>query len=491
MAGIVGGFSESNDGDITGNHGSYDYWVVKLDSSGTLQWQKSLGGSTNEDAYSIQQTIDGGYVIAGYSYSNDGDVSGHHLAGAFTLPNKDYWIVKLDSSGTIQWQKSLGGYNDDVAQSIQQTTDSGYIIAGLSYSNEGDVSGHHGSIDSTDYWVVKLDTAGIIQWQKSLGGNRDDYAQSIQQTADGGYIIAGSSLSTDGNVSGHHGTTAYYDYWLIKLDNLGTILWQKSLGGSSNDFVKAIQQTSDGGYVVAGGSVSINGDVSGHHGINYPDYWIVKLFPDSVTSSLVYPSVCDSLTLNSQTYYTSGTYTQTLINHFGCDSILTIHLVVASSINTTITQSGVTFTANQTGVQYQWLDCNASNAAMAGDTNQVFTATINGSYAVTLSVVGCQTDTSVCYSLMTVGLKEMENNQLEIYPNPATNSLTIAFGKTIKKAVVTITDITGKIIYTTTASETEKMEVSTSGFADGIYIVKIQTGDGVETKKLNCGKVIR
>ena len=270
---IVAGFSESIDGDVTGNNGDFDYWIVKLDPSGNITWQKSLGGSGNDEARSIQQTTDGGYIVAGYSDSNDGDVTGNHGAS-------DYWIVKLDPSGNITWQKSLGGSNYDEAHSIQQTTDGGYILAGFSaYPSDGDVTGTHGQID---YWIVKLDSIGNITWQKSLGGSLLDEAHSIQQTTDGGFIVAGWSTSNNGDVIGNHGG---YDHWVVKLDVNGNIAWQKSLGGSEDDgghaggFIgldaTSIQQTTDGGYILAAESNSNDGDVTGNHG--GIDNWIVKL----------------------------------------------------------------------------------------------------------------------------------------------------------------------------------------------------------------------
>ncbi len=259
---IVAGFSFSNDGDVSGNHGDFDLWVVKLTSMGTIEWQKSLGGADAEGAFSIQLTIDGGYIVAGYSRSNDGDASGNHGSG-------DYWVVKLNSIGTIEWQKSLGGTGGDYAQFIQQTNDGGYIVTGYSSSNDNDVSGNHGQFDC---WIVKLTSIGTIEWQKSLGGTGGDYAEFIQQTNDGGYIVGGSSNSNDGDVSGNHGDN---DYWVVKLTSIGSIEWQKSYGGTGNDAAGAIQQTSDGGYIVGGSSSSNDGDVSGNHGDN--DCWVVKL----------------------------------------------------------------------------------------------------------------------------------------------------------------------------------------------------------------------
>jgi len=263
---IIAGYSASSDGDVSDNHGVYDYWIVKLTSTGELDWQKSFGGMGYDYAYSIQQTTDGGYIVAGRSSSNDGDFSGNHGYG-------DYLIVKLTSTGEIDWYKLLGGSGIDWAYSIKQTTDGGYIIAGCSSSNNGDVSGHHSdTVYNIDYWIVKLTSAGEIDWQKCLGGSESEYAYSVQQTTDTGYIIAGYSYSFDGDVSENKGDL---DYWIVKLTSTGEIDWQKSLGGSESDEAYSIQQTTDGGYIIAGYSRSNAGDVSGNHGSF--DYWIIKL----------------------------------------------------------------------------------------------------------------------------------------------------------------------------------------------------------------------
>ena len=266
---IVAGQSDSNDGDVSGNHGYNDAWVLKLDVNGAIQWQKSLGGSGWDGLSSVEQTSDGGYILTGATDSNDGDVSGNHGGG-------DVWIIKLDFIGNLLWQKTFGGSGDESANSIHQTLDGGYIVAGQSDSNDGDVSGNHGY---NDYWVIKLDVNGLLQWQKSLGGSsiagnqsHSEGAGSINQTTDGGYIVSGQSDSNDGDVTGHHGL---YDVWIVKLNSTGIIQWQKSLGGTSMDGARSIKQTSDGGYIIAGGSNSNNGDVMGNHGNS--DGWIVKL----------------------------------------------------------------------------------------------------------------------------------------------------------------------------------------------------------------------
>jgi uncharacterized delta-60 repeat protein len=265
---IVTGKTISNDGDVTGNHGNWDAWVVKLSSTGSLQWKKDLGGTADDFAYSIQPTPDGGYILTGDTLSTNGDVTGNH--GQY-----DAWVVKLSSTGNLQWQKCLGGTTTDYAQSIQPTPDGGYIMAGITNSNDGDVTGNHGSYDA---WVVKLSSTGSLQWQKALGGTGDDGAGSIQPTADGGFIVSGSTQSTNGDVTGNHGSQ---DAWVVKLSSTGSLQWQKALGGTSYDSASSIQSTPDGGYIVSGITNSTNGDVTGNHG-SY-DCWVVKL---SSTGSL-------------------------------------------------------------------------------------------------------------------------------------------------------------------------------------------------------------
>ncbi len=259
---IVAGHANSTNGDVTGVHGSYDMWVVKLDASGNLVWQKALGGTGTEEAYSISQTADGGYIVSGLSISNNGDVTGNH-------GNNDWWVVKLTSTGAITWQKSLGGTGTEGAYFVRQTADGGYIVAGGTSSTNGDVTGAHGG---GDCWIVKLDTAGNLVWQKALGGTASDEAYSVKSTPDGGYIVTGYINSTNGDVTGNHGGT---DAWVVKLDATGNITWQKALGGTANDIGFNVNLTTDGNYIITGYAASTNGDVTGNLGSN--DAWVMKV----------------------------------------------------------------------------------------------------------------------------------------------------------------------------------------------------------------------
>lgn len=260
---IVCGDSKSNDGDVGGNNGSYDYWVVKLDAEGEILWEKNYGGSNGDYAWSVRQTIDGGYIVSGYSASSDGDVSDNN-GGA------DYWILRLDNSGEIIWNKNLGGSGSDLARYIQESSDGGYIVAGFSTSNDGDVSGNNGG---ADYWIVKLDNNGEITWEKSLGGSNDEIGWTVEEVLSGGYIVCGYSSSNDGDIEENNGLS---DYWIVRLDSEGEIIWEKNYGGHENEYANSIKQTVDGGFIVAGNSESNgSGDVENNNGGS--DYWIIKI----------------------------------------------------------------------------------------------------------------------------------------------------------------------------------------------------------------------
>jgi hypothetical protein len=269
---ILGGDSRSNiSGDKTENSmGGDDYWVVKLDSLGNIQWQNTIGGIDDDLLYSIQQTLDGGYILGGTSQS--------YISGDKTETNlgiEDYWVVKLDTAGNIEWQNTIGGNNDEALFSIEQTSDGGYILGGTSNSPvSGDKT--ENSMGSYDYWIVKLDSSGNIQWQNTIGGWDVDNLYTIRQTNDGGYIAAGESRSI---ISGDktENNMGDYDYWILKLDNMGSIIWQNTIGGNMRDWTASIQETFDGGYIVAGNSISnISGDKTENCFGSY-DYWIVKL----------------------------------------------------------------------------------------------------------------------------------------------------------------------------------------------------------------------
>jgi hypothetical protein len=375
---IDGGFiivfsTESFDGDIINNQGSVDVGLVKLNASGSIEWLKTYGGSGSDMSSGIIQDSDGGFIGLGSTISNDGDVFGN---------NGDYdaWIFKVDALGTLLWQNCIGGNSSDGLREIEATTDGGFILIGSTQSNSGIISGYHGS---SDLWVVKLSPNGSLQWNKCFGGTSADNGFAIEQMDSGDYIMIGSTQSNDGDVSGNH--SFFADFWILKINQLGNLIWQKCIGGSEQDFgydilktnnntyliagtakssngdmfigngdydywvgeidtnglllnshyfggtsvddFKSMDKTSDGKFILLGNTPSNNGYVTGNHGGT--DLWAVKFcFPIISYSE---ENVIDSITINGQTYTETGIYYDSVPNVNGCDSIFILNLTVSHS----------------------------------------------------------------------------------------------------------------------------------------------------------------
>ncbi|MEO1261243.1 MAG: gliding motility-associated C-terminal domain-containing protein [Bacteroidota bacterium] len=256
------GSSRSNNQMLTSNHGKADYWIVKVDSLGELQWQSSFGGSENDIASDVVQTPDGGYMIVGGAVSFDVDVIGNN-------GSEDVWVLKLDANGNLQWSRTYGGSANERAESIEMTDDGNYIILGYSESFDGDVGQNKGDFD---YWLLKINGGGDLLWERSFGGSLSDWGFDVKQTDDGGFLLAGSTISTNGNITGNNG---FYDYWLVKTDANGNMLWQRNYGGTLEERAYSLAVTSDGGAIIAGTSNSSDMDVQGNSG-SY-DFWLTRI----------------------------------------------------------------------------------------------------------------------------------------------------------------------------------------------------------------------
>lgn len=218
--------------------GGYDFWIAKLDASGSIVWQKTYGGTSDDMPNSMQQTTDGGYVLAGRTQS-------------FGAGNFDVWVLKLDGSGNRVWQRSFGGTGLDAAYSIQQTLDgSNYYVSAWM------VNGTNGY----DFLLIKLDSSGNSVWQRTYGGKWDDYPYASCLTTDGGVVMAGATTLSSG---------ATTDDWVVKVNSSGNVVWQKAFGGTQNDAVQSISTTADGGFILAGRTESF--------GAGNMDLWILKL----------------------------------------------------------------------------------------------------------------------------------------------------------------------------------------------------------------------
>ncbi|GAB3835889.1 T9SS type A sorting domain-containing protein [Hymenobacter jeollabukensis] len=272
---VVGGLSGSPvSGDKTqGNRGFKDYWIVKCDANGTKQWDRTFGGDREDGLVDLKPTADGGYILAGSSFS---DATGDKTQNSKSF--YDYWVIKLDAQGNKMWDRDFGGDGQDLLASVHQTTDGGYILSGTSTSNVS-VDKSQPSPFGAAYWVVKLDAQGTKLWDRTYGSDRECELGRLIPTADGGYLLGGSTV---GGVSGDktQPTKGGHDYWLIKLDAQGNKVWDRDLGGSDSERLADLVQTADGGYLIGGSSGSpVSGDKTlPNRGIrSFQDYWVIRL----------------------------------------------------------------------------------------------------------------------------------------------------------------------------------------------------------------------
>ncbi len=264
------GYAMSDDGDGTNNEGFHDNWILRLDASGNILWERSFGFSGHDHSYDVVQTVDGGFFFAGFlDVTQSGGEGNFGKGGYLTLHGVgEFWGTKLDADGNLQWRRYFGGTNNDRAYSVLAADDGSFLMAGASESDDFDITSPKGSYD---FWVVKVDKNGTMLWQRSLGGSGIDIARDITKTADGGYLVAGHTFSTDADISQNYGES---DVWLVKLDDNGNKLWQKSLGGLKFDAAESVVLTKDGGFLIAGNSKSSDGDISQNKGEN--DLLLIK-----------------------------------------------------------------------------------------------------------------------------------------------------------------------------------------------------------------------
>jgi hypothetical protein len=464
---IVAGSTFSNDGDVGNNKGGADCWILKMQSDGTIVWKRNFGGESTDILYAICVLSDGGFAFVGLTYSLGLDVQGNH-------GDSDVWVVKLDSVGNLVWQRCLGGSKSDIGKGIHETSDGGIIISGETSSIDGDVDD---LIGGSDVWLIKLTRDGDLEWENTFGGaNGNETAHSVLTTSDGGYLFFGETNSSDGQVEGHHGND---DFWLGKVDNLGVLEWQRTFGGSYSDQGWNICSATNGGYFLIGYAGSPDGDVIGWHG-NY-DYWIIKIsesgdilwqkvmggFQDDYGYS-VFGTEDGGCIAAGATLSTDGD----VVNNDGNRDIWVIKL---DSLGNEIWQK--TLGGSSGEFCRSVIETKDGNYLIGGEAYSSDGDVSSNQGSSDFWIVKLAPETSTTQTPTAI--------PLSLYPNPATHWITLNLPIIEQDMQVNITDEQGKLLQSGTIRTDEKLDIS--ALPPGVYWVSAVSKSG----QVYAGKFVR
>ena len=464
---LVGSLTESNNGDVSGNHGSADIWLTKIDNNGIIQWQNCLGGLDFEVVVGMDNTNDGGYILVGNTFSNGGkntsQVYGNH-------GGQDIWAVKVDQFGNMEWRHCYGGCAQDDARAIQQTSDGNYVIVGGTLSvNSGDVYGVHGDWDA---WALKIGRDGALIWQNVIGGSGIDYFYTLEETNTGNLIVGGLTSSFDGDLNGGD-NKGEEDVWVAQLSADGDLLWNQTYGGSSYDGARGMCLSTEGDILIAGVTYSSDGDVTGWHGGN--DAWVLRLDADG---NLLWESAFGGS--SNETAYSvfqrtdndfifAGEATSfdgdVIGNHGGVESWI-VKFDKNGLLKTSICLGGSSADLSRSATQ------GIDNSVIVGGTSASTDGDVSFNHGLS--------DAWIVKLSVPLGLKpEAPNNEalaMELSPNPASNLVKILTNVVgLKK--LDIFDESGKLIQALEMDQPEKsLHINT--LPAGIYRVKMTTQTG-------------
>nr|WP_322622862.1 T9SS type A sorting domain-containing protein [uncultured Flavobacterium sp.] len=468
------------------NIGDLDFWIWKMDEGGELDWQKNLGGTGPDMLYSIRNTNDGGFILAGTSESAKA-----YAKQSDALGREDIWVMKLNARGGEEWQCTLGGPGQDLVKAIVPTSDGGYIVGGSSSSpmslkvRKGDVD-PNGKWDESrggmDAWIVKLDNKGKVVWQRTIGGEYMDMLQSIEPTKDGGFIVGiytNSPSSVDKSEDGY----GQGDYWVLKLDNKGNIEWQKVFGGEQDDRITTVKQSIEGGFIIGGHSASGstgNKSISNKKG---SDFWILKLDEKGeILWQQVYNTgkvdVLTSLLENADGTLLLGGYAQS---------------EVIGQENKKDKQEINDYIAIKTDAKGEelWKKTVGSNGE---DKLTKLIETRDGDYLLAGTSSGAMSRDrytgkgSNDYWVVKLGdkdkkKKQEKRSQIEAIPNPAGQFTNIIVGFDFSSGSASVFDLAGRQLqHFEVTSRTIPLEMS--GLPEGIYIVEVKTDKGTDSVKV-------
>lgn len=464
--------------------GFFDVYLIKTDANGDTLWTKTFGETNDDRGNSVQQTTDGGYIIAGTSSS-------------FGTGGIDVYLIKTNANGDLLWSKTLGGTGDDYARFVQQTSDGGYIIDGYTYS--------FGTI-FTDIYLIKTDANGNLLWSKTFGGTNSDYTISVQQTNDGGYILCGTAESYGAGGS---------DIYLIKTDTIGDLVWTKTYGGTVGEEGNSVQQTSDGGYIVAGYTYSF--------GAGNSDIYLIRTDANGDTLwSKTYGGTNADLGFSVRQTTDGGFIISGNTLSFGAGNG-DIYLIKTDTIGDVLWTKAFGGTGGEAGYSYvrQTIDggyiisgktysfgfgngdfyliktdSSGNSGCNEFSTNSIVTAPLTQvtspitSFALppttltnpfTVAGSGGAINT-ICTN---VGINELVlNYSFIISPNPSAGRIIISFERALIKGNVEILNILGENIFSENIFNETKKEINLKNISAGVYFVKVFDGEKMFTKKL-------
>lgn len=475
------------------NKGDLDYWIWKMNEKGDLDWQKSFGGSGVDLLQSIRLTSDGGYILAGISNSNKGLDKQDESKG-----NDDFWIIKLDAKGNELWQKTIGGAGQEKLQSIILTADGGYLLGGSSASYKTRKSSEgttdlFGKAEDTrgnlDYWVVKLKKDGTIEWQRTLGGKYSDELKSVAVLENGNYLLGGTSNSpvSEDKTEDNLGLN---DFWLLQLDKKGSVIWQKTIGGSEDDNLFDLTATKDGGFFVGGNSNSTTSNSKTKGSEKGSDFWVIKF--DNEANMLwqeVYNygdrDVLTSIIENEDGTYLIGGYAQSEIN--GNTSLSSkmkkgdkdgindyIALKISAKGEEIWTQ---TVGSKGEEVMKKLLETRDGGYLLAGTSNgKASKDKDNAIGGNDFWVVKLKDKTK----------PEKEKLPIEAFPNPAITFTNIIIGFDYTYGKANVYDLNGRQLQSHSLDGNRTLPLEMTSYPTGIYIVEIVTD-----KEKNSIKIIK
>lgn len=483
---LLAGSSFSDDsGNKKGKgQGDLDYFIWKMDETGKMEWQKTFGGTKSDFLYTASLTQEGGFILGG---SSDSPQSGDKLDDGFG--NMDFWILKLNPEGEEEWQITLGGIGNDQLQSIQQTSDGGYIIGGSSNSSpimneEGKIIGNKSeeSKGSLDYWVIKLSSEGEIGWEKTFGGIFSDQLKSIQITEQG-YLLGGKSNSP---LSGNKTTEnlGMNDYWLVQLNKQGEIQWQKSYGGKGDETLTQILET-ENGYLLAGSSNSKTSDTKKSDTVNGTDFWVMEI---NKQGEILWDNSYDfgkwdvlvNITKAEKNTYLIGGYASSetsgkRTDNKGINDYIALKINQRGEMIWDKTLGGIDTDQLKGLVQTRdggYILAGNSDSKKSDDKDQ---ASIGGNdyWIVKLKNEDKKTDE--------------ERKLVEVYPNPTYQYTNVIISQDFQEARVQVFDMTGKQLQHKTLPY-RSTPIDLQGYPPGVYVFKIVLdGQITEVKAIKKG----